>query len=348
MNVAIQEGTIMDNTQLAGTMVTIPNLLLDEPDLTAQVEIASRPKEIFQFLEYIEKPIQLPDNIKTKDIDGNIAAQLIMNFALITQEREGNVELDARDFMYDIKGKLSNASINNLYRGLSLSSFNGKMNINDEIITLDGKGKMADADINASITKQQDNISGDIDISLTSQLLKALLPKATDYISGDIPTKITYNRDKKLHALDITSDLRKAQLTIPQAGLIKAKNTSGKFATSLRTKDWDSVHIKTASLKTDTANIKGTGKLDNNQLTKLSIPRYQTANNDFKLNYTNKNTSSLSVSGQKIDISPLFETSEEATPDGFEISDYYPLELQADIDLLYMAKKCQSILFQRP
>ena len=195
---------ISEDLEIIKGNVELFDLSTTSEKATVDLNIVSRNKKIVDYLD--QSPMNKKNFSKLRKINGEVDLTLNLTFPLL-------LDLKVDEINYYSEAKISNATLENLYKDFSISDMDIFLKVDPEIITYNGKGNLQDSLVNFQGKQfvENNNIIDKIEGSylLSGEFIDSFIPNPLDDFSGKIDLNFSYftgeNSDFKIEAIgDLT------------------------------------------------------------------------------------------------------------------------------------------------
>lgn len=272
-------------------------------------------------LNYISaKPIlitkeKLPfDRSKVK---GNVDFNLHLNFPALKKLPKEKVKIK-------VDGVAQNLFLPSITQGLSLSGGPYDVKIKDGKISLDGKGKLDNYDIDVGWEQYLNSKGKDYSSKISAKLIadnnlcNSFGINLNQYIDGTLPIELNYVRRGTKTSIDITGDLTPTIITIDRLQYNKQANIAGTLNLTAHIegkilKEVTNLKLNTEGFSTSNANLQFRQRKNNTTALKSGIlPNIKMNKNTANVNFeiTSNDVLQIQMNDATIDITPFLPSKE--------------------------------------
>ncbi len=183
-------------------------------------------------LNYVsDEPIGLNDKLgfDVKSVKGDVDLNIQIDFPALKKVPKEQVKVK-------VTGTANNVLLPNIVQGLSLTGGPYQLEVEKGAVTLKGKGKLADRDIDLNWIQYLDGKKREYESKISAKVIadeglrKAFNIDLKNNMSGALPVDVTYIDRGAKATLDVKADLTPVTLQIKSLGYKKDANVAGTLA----------------------------------------------------------------------------------------------------------------------
>jgi hypothetical protein len=287
------------------------------------------------------KPLEYPKmfGISPATVKGEGDVDLTFNFPL-------KMDLLIKEVKITAKAKLDNVLIENMVSGMPLSGGPMKLDLDNDGMTLEGKGKLSDAPLDfkwlrnfADDAKVREKVEARL--PLDGPMMVKFGAPASLKLAGAMPADVTYTLGgDKTSVLALKGVLRDLSFTLPMANYSKAAGVPGALSFLLHCVNGKAREMTDIDMKTDNAEFRGALSFDDDGLSKAAVTKAVYGDTDAALTASKGKDGlyTLRITGKQADLSSYMQDDGKPGDDAEALKPSDPFDVTLDMGRVIAGK----------
>ncbi len=349
LDAVVESADYMEATKLSQGRVLIDDLNADNPYIKLSLTAQSNAKETVKFLGLPKLKHAERLNLQAEQVSGKIDAKAEVGFFFFAPKNDAGQSLEA-EIDYKVNATMNDVGVPGFMRKFDISKANGEVVIDKEQLTYKGSGNVNGAEASAIEVAYHFVPKDGFDTFIKAKALanKESLVKfglsKLDVLQGSVGVEADVKLGGSQEIANLSLDLTPSIINARQIAWSKPEGEQASLVVTADKKN-GVLSIPSFDLKGKAIEVKGSlafdaamsavqsAKLERLKLGQTSLNKlvYEAAKNGF----------SLSVSGERADLSGFLDDQEQSKNNDFSFETFPAIKLELDVDTLLMASGTQ-------